>query len=78
MTPLGIVSIKANTKEVGLLEFSIETGKKTKKAHPLSASWMAVFRPVLKATLHVGSTPVTGVVSPFLLGQFVEHLERCV
>lgn len=78
MVPLGIVSIKANTKEVGLLEFSIETGKKSKKGRQIPPSWTAVFRQQLKATLHVGSTPITKDASPFLLGQFVEHLERCV
>jgi alpha-N-arabinofuranosidase len=78
MVPLGNVSIKANTKEVGLLEFSIETGNKSKKGRPLPASWTAFFRPRLKANIQVGSTSIIGEVSPYLLGQFVEHLERCV
>ena len=78
MTPLGIVTIKAVTKEVGPIEFSIEEVKKKSKGKSIPASWTSHFRPVQKATVRLDLEKVTTEASPFLLGQFVEHLERCV
>jgi alpha-N-arabinofuranosidase len=78
ITPLGKVGVKAVTKEVGPIEFTIESGKKKKKSKSLPPVFLSHFRKKIKAEVKIDTTMVIGQSSPFLLGQFVEHLERCV
>ncbi len=78
MKPLGLVTIKAVTKEVGLIEFTIEQKKKKKTRRSIPDSWTHIFRPALKAKVELDLNSTGSEISPFLLGQFVEHLERCV
>jgi alpha-N-arabinofuranosidase len=78
MKPLGVVTVKATTKEIGELEFTIAEEKKAKKIRQIPPSWTAVFRPILKSTVRVNLSSTGEAISPYLLGQFVEHLERCV
>ncbi len=78
MKPLGVVTVKATTKDVGELEFTIAEEKKAKKTRQIPPSWTAALRPVLKSTVHVNLSSTGEAISPYLLGQFVEHLERCV
>jgi len=78
MEPLGLVTVKAVTKEVGPIDFSIEEIKKKKKSRPIPTSWTSNFRPTLKASVLFNLEKLSVEISPFLLGQFVEHLERCV
>ncbi len=78
MTPLGKVGVKAVTKEVGPIEFMIEAGKKKKKTRSLPSSWLSHLKAKSEAEVTIDTSRVIGHASPFLLGQFVEHLERCV
>jgi alpha-N-arabinofuranosidase len=78
MKPLGVITIKAVTKEVGPIEFTIEQEKKKGKSRSLPYSWTSAFRAKAKAVVKLNPDKLISDVSPFLLGQFVEHLERCV
>jgi alpha-N-arabinofuranosidase len=78
MTPLGRVGVKAVTKEVGPIEFMIESGKKKKKSKSLPSTFLSYLRAKSVAEVKIDTLKVIGQASPFLLGQFVEHLERCV
>jgi alpha-L-arabinofuranosidase len=78
MKPLGLVTIKAATKEVGPIEFTIEQQKKRKTRGSLPDTGTSIFRPTLKAKVELDLNSARSEISPFLLGQFVEHLERCV
>lgn len=78
MTPLGQVGVKAVTKEVGPIEFTVEAGKKKKRTKPLPPTYLSYLRGKSEAEVTIDTSKVIGQASPFLLGQFVEHLERCV
>ena len=74
----GAVQIQAMTKEVGEFEFTL-AGSQPKQSHKkFKPAWTAVFRPTLKASVTIDQEHIIGQASPYLLGQFVEHLERCV
>jgi alpha-N-arabinofuranosidase len=75
----GRLTLSVDTREVGLLRFSL---------HPQERAARAAERPVwrrprlfsrpLKAEVVVESALVTGVISPYLYGHFVEHMERVI
>ncbi len=72
------IVVKAVTKEVGEIVFSLaqtKTKKKVKKIRPCFYSRFAV---PLESSVKINLSKKLGTASPFLLGQFVEHLERCV
>jgi len=78
MQPLGLVTIKAVTKEVGAIDFKIEQKKKMGKRRTIPDTWTSIFRPIHKARIELNLNDTGSEISPYLLGQFVEHLERCV
>ncbi len=78
MTPLGQVGVKAVTKEVGPIEFMVEAGKKKKKTKPLPSTFLSYLKAKSIAEVKIDTSKIIGHASPFLLGQFVEHLERCI
>ena len=78
MTPLGKVGVQAVTKEVGPIEFVIEAGKKKRKSKSISPTFFSYLRAKSSAEVKIETSKVIGQASRFLLGQFVEHLERCV
>lgn len=74
----GPVKLTVNTREIGEFEFVLAGSQKKEKYKKIKSSWTAFLRPALKASLNIDLTKVIGKASPFILGQFVEHLERCV
>ncbi len=72
------VRVVAMTREVGEISFLLNAGKSTHKLREMRPPILARIHPPKKASvrldLHAPITPA----SPFILGQFVEHLERCV
>jgi alpha-N-arabinofuranosidase len=74
----GPVKIEAETREVGLLEFTLADSVKKKKYQNLKPAWMSLFQKPVVSKIKINVDTPQGEVSPFLLGQFVEHLERCV
>ena len=74
------IFLKADTKEIGPIDFSFSwQGKKPKaqrKPHySLMKKWTA--RP-LSAQVSVDCESVIGNIHPHLYGHFIEHLERCI
>jgi alpha-N-arabinofuranosidase len=74
----GAVFISVDTKEVGPLQFTLADSLKKKEYKRFKPAWTALFRKSLKAEATIDTRNPLGEASPFLLGQFVEHLERCV
>lgn len=74
----GPVKLFVNTREIGEFEFILAGSQKKEKYKKLRPAWTSFLRPTLKASLTVDPSKVIGKASPFILGQFVEHLERCV
>ncbi|MHC1741103.1 MAG: alpha-N-arabinofuranosidase [Anaerolineaceae bacterium] len=74
----GPVKIIVDTKEIGLLEFTLADSLKKPKYSNFLPTWTAAFRKPLHAKVTVMNQAILGQSSPFVLGQFVEHLERCV
>lgn len=75
---IGAVRIVAVTKEVGELEFTLSEGSTKKKANSLKVSPLLFLKKPRKASVTVDLDHTVGKVSPFILGQFIEHLEKCV
>jgi alpha-N-arabinofuranosidase len=74
----GPVKIEADTREVGVLEFTLADSVKKKKFQNLKPAWQALFQKPIVSKVKIEVDAPLGEASPFLLGQFVEHLERCV
>lgn len=72
------IYIKAMTREVGEIEFCINQGEASAKPKELKPSYFAFLSRAKEATVEVYPDQIVGQASPFILGQFVEHLERCV
>ncbi len=72
------VSVNAMTKEVGEFDFLLSPGKEIKPKRDLKPFFYANFSQIKKAAVTVFLEQVLGTASPHILGQFVEHLERCV
>jgi alpha-N-arabinofuranosidase len=72
------ISVKANTKEVGEILFSLSEKKETKKFKKIKPYLLTRFSTPLEARIKIDLSKTGPTASPFLLGQFVEHLERCV
>ncbi|MBN1659722.1 MAG: hypothetical protein JXA93_15050 [Anaerolineae bacterium] len=75
----GRLAIRADTREMGELVFSIQAGAQTGPARARRAWRLPRFwqRP-LAADIEVDAGEVRGEINPWVYGQFVEHLERCV
>lgn len=73
------IIVKAMTKEVGEILFSLAEKKEKKKQKKIKPYLISRFAPAQKARLHINPGEVAkNPASSFILGQFVEHLERCV
>ncbi len=73
------IIVKAMTKEVGEIVFSLAEKKEKKSQKKIKPYLISRFAPAQKAHLHINPGEVAKIpASPFVLGQFVEHLERCV
>ena len=71
--------IHVNTREVGMLSFSIRTEADAGGAARWPApSPLRLFARPLRARAEVTGAGVIGEVQPEVYGHFVEHLERCV
>ena len=74
------IVIKADTREIGEIEFSIHshkrhTARKKSSQYSIFKKWTAV---PLKATIHLNSIKIIGKINPHLYGHFIEHLEHCI
>lgn len=72
------VYINAMTREVGEIDFCLIEGKNPSPPKALKPFFFSFFYSLKKAHLTIFTKQVLNPVSPFILGQFVEHLERCV
>ena len=70
--------VKAITKEVGEIVFSLSQPKTKKRVKKIKPYLLTRFSTPLEVQLEINLNKNLGIASPFLLGQFVEHLERCV
>jgi alpha-N-arabinofuranosidase len=75
----GRLAIRANTREMGQLAFSIQAGA---RAGPVGAPrprrLSRLLQRPLVASVEVDAGEVIGEINPWVYGQFTEHLERCV
>ena len=72
------VVVKGMTKEVGEIEFSLAQKKERKRVKKIKPYLLTRFSAPLEARIKMDLSKSNPPASPFLLGQFVEHLERCV
>lgn len=77
-TNIAPVFLNAMTKEVGEIDFCLLDGKKNVKSKELKPLIFSYLHKTKNADLLIHPDQVKKSVSPFVLGQFVEHLERCV
>ncbi len=76
----GHLRISVDTREVGLLSFSIKTApaEKGPSTYPQGHVLKRLFRGSLKGEIVVNLDEVIGEIDPHIYGHFVEHLENCV
>ncbi len=74
----GPVKLTVNTKEIGEFEFELPGTQGEIKCKKIKPAWTAFLRSKLKAKIKIFPDKIVGNASPFLLGQSVEHHERCV
>lgn len=74
----GPVQISVDTREIGNLQFSIADSSKNNQSKKLAPIWRSYFKKPLQAKVEIDTLHPRGEASPFLLGQFIEHLERCI
>ena len=72
------IYLNAVTREVGEIDFCLSSGVKPTKNRAMKKFIFSYFQPKMKADLSIYPDEIVGKASPFILGQFVEHLERCV
>jgi alpha-L-arabinofuranosidase len=73
------IVVKGMTKEVGEIVFSLTKSKVKTKVRQIKPYFLTQFWKPLDASLSIDLDQQSkDPASPFLLGQFVEHLERCV
>jgi len=72
------IRVIAMTKEVGEVAFTLSDDAPKKKPKKLKPSYISYLKPVKHASVQFDPAEQRSEASPFLLGQFVEHLERCV
>ncbi len=72
------VVVNAVTKEVGEIVFSLSQPKGKKREKKLKPYLLTRFSTPLEASIDIDLNKSLGHASPFLLGQFIEHLERCI
>ena len=72
------VRLTATTKEVGEISLTLNSGKSARKSKPFRPGIFSFLLPGKHADLTIHTDKELGKASPYILGQFVEHLERCV
>lgn len=72
------VRLVAMTREVGEISFILNAGGSTPNKNAMRPPIFARLSPAKKATIRIDLQGPATPASPFILGQFVEHLERCV
>lgn len=72
------VRLTATTKEVGEISLTLNSGRSARKSKPFRRGYFSFLLPAKQAEITIRSDKVLGKASPHILGQFVEHLERCV
>ena len=72
------IYVKAVTKEVGEIAFSLTQSKTKKRTIKLKPYFLTRFSKPLESSIEIDLNRTIGKASPFLLGQFIEHLERCI
>jgi alpha-N-arabinofuranosidase len=72
------VRLTANTREVGEISLTLNSGKLPKVSKRFRPNPFFFHLPSKNAEMRISTQKVLGRASPFILGQFVEHLERCV
>ncbi len=75
----GRLAVRAETREAGLLAFTVQAQEKVARSQKRWSLRMPRFlqRP-LKAEVELDADAVIGEIHPHVYGHFVEHLERCV
>jgi alpha-N-arabinofuranosidase len=76
--PTGLINVKVLTKEIGEIEFTLVEPASKKKVRGFSPFVLSYFRSKLKSKIKIQTQSKIGTAPPYLLGQFVEHLEKCV
>ena len=75
----GRLAVHADTREMGMLAFSLQT--RAGETHARLRQALRLPRPFqrpLAAEVEVDAGAVIGQINPYVYGHFVEHLERCV
>lgn len=72
------IYVKAITKEVGEIAFPLTQKKIKPHVKKIKPYLLTRFSAPLEAQIKIDLNKTDGTASPFLMGQFVEHLERCV
>lgn len=72
------IRLTATTKEVGEISLTLNSGKPARKSRKFRSNPFSFLLPRKYAEVKVYPDQELGTASPFILGQFVEHLERCV
>lgn len=75
-----MLQITVNTREAGALSFSIKAEPPAKKParRRTTFSLDSLLKRPLKTEVTIDHNDTIGEVNPYIYGQFVEHLERCV
>ncbi len=75
----GRLTLQADTREAGLLVFTVQARKRDNSRQAQRRAHLPRFlRRSLRAEVEVDAEAVIGEVHPYVYGHFVEHLERCV
>ncbi len=76
----GELRLSVDTKEAGMLSFSVKGQRSTKKVTRYPRE--NIFKRIISVNLHgeavVNLDDVVGEINPYIYGHFVEHLENCV
>ena len=72
------VRLTATTKEVGEITMTLNSGKSALPRNNFRRGLFTFLQPSKSAEMKIHLDDEIGKASPFILGQFVEHLERCV
>jgi alpha-N-arabinofuranosidase len=72
------VRLTATTKEVGEISMTLNSGKPAQRSKSFRRSRYSFLLPIKHADITIHPEQELGKASSFILGQFVEHLERCV
>lgn len=72
------VKIVAMTREVGEISFTLNAGQEDPRNTRMKSPALSLLLSAKKSNVKVDINGSVKSTSPFILGQFIEHLERCV